>query len=232
LWGRLLGRSILCAAGIFVGLWLGGPVAQHVSVDPAIVRIVTAFILGLLGLALAGPIWAFLTGGLFAVIAEVIVLRWVLNDIPIEDQPVFEAAGPSLGGWAFALSGFTIRCLTTLWMHKPIVTLAAVFPAGIAPFLLALARRRLATIFMTSLLGAMGLVFGLILTTSRIYPSLWGGFWAHWQIPAALGATLMVTGIAYQYSRALTGSEETDEEETETSDKTERKQPQKTEKKQ
>jgi MFS family permease len=234
LWGWVLSRWFLGAAGMAVGLLIAMPLSDRLGgVDPNLARIGAAALLGLLALLLARPVWALLAAALLGLVAEGVVLARVMNDIPADQQPAFQAADTTFAAWALALGEFAMRGLQTLWIHKMPLVLIGIVPAALLALVLALLRARLARILMTSLLGALAMVAGPLLAGAHLRPALWDRAWGLWYVLAAVGGLLMIIGLAFQCRLAM----EADKKEKERlakeaeKDKEKEKQPEKTKKK-
>ncbi len=231
LWGRVVGRGLLCAAGIFGGLVIAGPAAARLGVNALMVRIVAGFLVGLLALVSARAIWALLTGASFGLIAQGIVLFRILGGIPADQRPVFESADATFNGWALGLGQFTLSSLAALWSYDSTLVLATIVPAVAAPFALALLRDRIARIFVTSLLGAAGVVFAPLVALSQRRPSLWEALWTHWYVPVGIAVLLMAVGLVCQFRGAIRADRHQDDQETDEDDEAQEKSTRKTEKK-
>ena len=221
LWGRHLGRGLLCVGGVVGGLLLAGPIAARFELNLTLVRIVGVVVLALGGLIFARLIWAAMVAILFAVPAECIVLARSLAEVAENKRIAFTPTDPTFTGWVVELCKFLLGGFWWLWEHNLGMLLAVVCPAILLPLVIALIRDRLGRIFMTSLLGGVMIVLGPVLAAAQLRPSVWDGVWTHWYAPLGAAAVLMIVGLVKQYRGAIRDDKMNKDREAEPREKSE-----------
>jgi len=203
IWGRHLGRAFLCGSGVAAGLVIAERLARSFGWELLIVRLVSAVVLAVLALASARMIWGLLGGLVFGTLAEMILLTRVMDQLTVDQQPVFQPFDATLSGWFCAVGEFLLDGLTGLCQWNLLMVLATVGSAGGVPLAISLVRDRLGRIFMTSLTGSAGIIVGTTIVLGRVNESLWGGFWGHWYLPVGAVGILTTMGIVFQYRGAI-----------------------------
>lgn len=223
LWGRHLGRAFLCGIGIAIGLVVAEPIARSFGWQLLIVRLASTVTFALLALVLARVIWGVLAGLAFGIVAEMILLVRRMDQIAIEQQPVFQQSQATLSGWVSAMGKFLLDGLVGLCEWNLLAVLAAVGSAAALPLVISLIRDRLGRIFMTSLAGATGVTSGIMIALAQMRESLWSGLWARWYFLLAGVIVLTAAGVIIQYRGAF--QEDRSEEKREAEPPDERQQP-------
>jgi len=202
LWGRLLGRSVLCAAGIASGLALAYGLTDRVAINPFVVRMALAAGLGLACLLLARLLWAVLAGAMLATVVEAIGLFRAVHLIGEDLRPTFQPGDETLLGWTVAVGRFLSDGLVGLWQVNAYLLLGGIGLAGCVSFLVVLIRGRLGSVLMTSMVGAAACVIGPMIALGQLRDGCWNVAWMYWYIPLALMASGASVGIVLQLRSA------------------------------
>lgn len=200
-WGRLIGRGLIVLTGAAVGWIVGGNLPF--DVNPIIVRATAVFALAMIGLVTARLVWSVLAAGVFAAVAGAIVWCHVFETLGEQLRPAFGGAA-TVPAYLEACGKYAWSALGVLWEHKIVATVTIICPCGAVPLIIALLRPRLATIFMTSLIGSTAVVGGAATILVKARPELWESVGKYHYIGAAVAAGLVfLVGLAFQYPRDI-----------------------------
>lgn len=194
-WGRLLGRGLLCLAGAAAGLAVGSALARHFGWHPTTPRMVSVMVLGLTGLALARLIWALLAGSIAAVAAGIILL----GRLPAQDVPAFDRSSETLAGWVNAALHLLTDGVSALWVWNPAVTAGVLGLAACLPLVAMLVFGRGGRILMTSVVGAAAVMAGPIIAASRLQAGVIAWIIQNWWLLPAVFGPLAAFGMVVQY---------------------------------
>jgi len=198
-WGRVLDRSILCVAGVMIGLLTGPALAERFGWPPTPVRLVLAAAIGLAAMALARLVWPLLGGAMAALAAEcVLICR-----LPAGTLVAFEQTAEGLGGWSQAAWQFLSGGLSALWAWNVAAVLAVIGLSVGIPVAVGIVRPRLARIVMTSVIGAGAIACGPLLAVAQLRPGAVDWVWSNWRWALGLWGLLAVVGVAVQYRAAI-----------------------------
>ena len=209
IWGEKYHRAALALVGAGAGVLLGPEIASWVGMGPLAGQIAAPLVLAVLAVIGAHYVWA--------IVAAALALGgggWALACHFAQTQPPQATTAPAAGldswaraAWAHAMSG-----MSDAWQGDALVVVLVLFPAGAVPLIVGLFKPRLATVAMTALLGAAGVVFGVLLASAQITASCWSAAMAQWTILALAVAALTTLGVICQYRRLLAGQREDDDE--------------------
>ena len=202
LWGRRVHYLLAAAVGACAGLAAAPLVIDQawVDFDPSFVQLAVVLIIAAASVALAWRVtWAVLFGMIGATIAGVTLLL-LQGTGQISDQ-----AGQSLLAWWQNVPPviLDVEAVEQLWAEQRNMVLMTVLPAGLIPLVIGLVFRRAGIFLMTSLIGAIicmaGVVTGMsMINADALCPRKWPDF-------AVLGvAVIIITliGAIFQSVRA------------------------------
>ncbi|MDY6914661.1 MAG: hypothetical protein SVT52_09440 [Planctomycetota bacterium] len=206
--GLKVGRVFAALAGGGLGFLLIGQPARRLGTNALALQTAFGVAIGLLCLVVAKLIWALLAATLAASAAGVAAIGHLLPKVAQGDRPAFQFEGTTFTEWLAALWAFGCDAVTVVWRQNSPTLLMFICPAAMAVLITGLLRLRLATVFMTSLLGAAAIVAGLGLAGISLQPTLWDGLWRRWYIPVGAAAVAMLIGMVHQYRHALAEEKE------------------------
>ena len=90
-----------------------------------------------------------------------------------------------------------------MWADQAGIMILVMAPAGLIPLMIGLWRQRFITIVMTSLIGAIAVVGGVIVAIVQSDPTRWPKAWSGLMIPLCVIGGLWVCGVVMQYSFVL-----------------------------
>lgn len=201
-WGRILGRPLIALLAGSAGFLYGGQVADLLSIPPVV---------GQFALAIGGLIVVYLAdrvvwGALAIAVAAIPAAIVMLGLYPPADAKALPATAPaadSLTNYATGLALTLKADILDLWQTQRPTILIAFTAIALFFMLIALIRPRLIRIVMTSLIGAVAIVAGLLTAVTAILPSMWNQAWQLCYVPAGLCAALFILGIVVQYRAAI-----------------------------
>jgi hypothetical protein len=194
-WGRLVHRAILALAGAGVAVLIASPVIAHTQFDPLAVRLVLVMVLAGLAAALARMIWGVFFSAVCLLGAVVALMTVYSSQVAATSRP---AAEPDGTAWLLACVVYLRGFLQSLWPERSVVLLATLAPAGILPLLIAMLAPRFTVIVMSSLLGALLMMGGLILGATQMNANFWATSWANLYIPGIACGVLLLFGACFQ----------------------------------
>lgn len=204
LWGRKLHRVFLglgagAAGASFAGEWA----TQLSGLDWRLAYAIAAGTAGILGVVMARIVWPVLAGALFAGAAGVTVLACFQPSLPADLKAATAPAGGDLVAWSAAAYVCASAAVQAVWRDHMAVLLGAMCPAGLVPLVIGLFRPRLATIFMTALVGSLSMICGPLVAAQRFWPELWASAWANPHVPAIVAGVMLLIGLLFQYRLAI-----------------------------
>lgn len=202
LWGRRVDRCLLAVVGAGAAVALAGPLARWAGIPLPAVRISSAVTLAILCFILTRLAWALLAAGTSALVAVWLICGHVLAG-STEGGPTFAADVADGQGYYLALGHFTLACIEFAWDRAPVLLAIAGGLAAAAPLLICLVRPRLGRIFMTSLIGACGVVAGTAAVVALSDPTWAPAVRRSWLAMSVVAGALTVLGLLYQYRGAL-----------------------------
>ena len=202
LWGWRIDRCVFALAGAGAGLALAGPLARWTAMPLPAAQISAPITLAILGFIFARLFWALLAAGSFGAAAVWFVTRHLLAGTP-RGGPTFPEYADNLQAYCQAMSTFALDCIAFAWDRAPgLLLLSAGIATGL-PLLICLVRPRLGRIFMSSLIGAGGVVLAGAALAALLAPSWRPVIWKPWLLPVAVGGALMLLGLGNQYRAAF-----------------------------
>lgn len=202
LWGRILGRLFWMLAGVGAGLALGAPLASWLEANLLAARLGAAVTLGLLGVVLGPLLWAMLAAGVLGGVALYFTVARYLPHLSGR-VPEFELSGEGLAAYVASLARYSLACVQAVWNVEPLAIVVAGSLAFGLPLVIGVVRMRLATIFMTSVSAAAGVVGGIAWAGALLFASLGRVFADYWYVLGGTAAGGAVLGIVLQYRKAL-----------------------------
>ena len=206
-WGRFWSRPLVALAGVGIGLLCGDLLAEVMKVDVAIARAAVAAILGVLGFVAAPFFWAFFAGALCSSVAGTAMALNFLAGLP---EGTLEATPPE-GGYTLAVWGewlgvFSSDISSAMWERQASIMVLVIAPAGLIPVLIGLWRQRLATILMTSFVGAIAVAGGAVIAITQSDSTRWPAGWSGAAIPLCVIGGLWICGVAVQYAFVMSAA--------------------------
>ena len=201
--GRHYGRAMLCVVGMLAGLWIGGLFGDHIPLAPWLARLLTAVVLGVVGLTLARFVWAIMAGSVFGSIAAWILLSTYLPSVAASNQPVFEEVGMGFIGGLGGVVEYGFGGLVAIWPGNQLLICLTVLPAAVIPIAVSSAHARLGKVLMSAIAGAMFVFAGLVLGLGRMSYPAWDWCWAHLYMLAVPAGLLAVGGTYWQFHHAI-----------------------------
>ena len=202
LWGRRVDRCLLAMIGAGAAVVLAGPLARWAGIPLLALQISAAVTLAILCFILTRLAWVLLAAGTSAMVAAWLICGHVLTRFP-EGGPTFATGAADGQGYYLALGHFALACIEFAWGRAPVLLAVAGGLAVGAPLLICLARPRLARIFMTSLIGACGVVAGAGAVVALSHPTWAPAVRRSWLALSIIAGVLTVLGLLYQYRGAL-----------------------------
>ncbi len=202
-WGRFWSRLVVGLSGVGIGLLVGGPLAEMMTVDPWIGRAAAASIFGVLGFVAAPFLWAILSGALCASVAGGFLADRFLSNMSEETSLLEPFGGGGLQQWAEYIATNAGIINSEMWREQVGLTLLVTAPLAIIPLMIGFWRQRFITIVMTSLTGAVAIVAGAMLVIVQNDPTRWFKEWSGLVIPLMVVGVLTLLGITVQYIFAL-----------------------------
>ncbi len=200
LWGRVLSRPFLSALGAAAGTLLAGALARQFGLPVVAADVVAILGLAILGAVAARILWALAGGAFFGLLALGVLMSRTLESLPATSQPAFdEKAAADIQGWLLACKQFFSDGAGTLWANNSATVLWTICLGGGVPLVVLLLLPRLGKIFMTALIGAVGIVGGLMLAVSRLDGSAWPATWSGYVLQAGGCGVLLIFSLVFQY---------------------------------
>jgi hypothetical protein len=200
LWGRVLSRPFLSALGAAAGTILAGSLARQFGLPIVVADVVAILGLAVLGAVTARILWALAGGAFFGLAALGILLSRLLETLPPTSQPAFaEGTAGDLQGWFAACGRFLMDGVGSVWPDHYATVLWTICLGGGVPLVMLLLLPRLGKIFMTALIGAVGIVGGLMLAVSRLDGLAWPATWSGYMIHAGGCVVLLTFSLVFQY---------------------------------
>jgi hypothetical protein len=208
-WGRLIGRPLLTLGAGVLGFLAGGPAAGSLGLAPVVGQLVLTFAGLAGGFLLDRLVWALLAGVLVA--GPVLTAMFLRPGAPASTaaspapatQGATSPAADSLAAYAQSCWGWFGATLTALWDINSGTLLITTCAIGGFFVVLGLIRPRLIRIAMTSLVGALAVVSGLVVGVSQPLKWFWPQAWQHVYLPGAAVLALLILGVVLQYRAAL-----------------------------
>ncbi len=203
LWGRILSRPFLALVGVATAIAFAVPLSQQFPITPLVAAIVAAVVFAAVGAVTARILWALAAGAIFGAVAILAMLARMSAPAAAASQP---ASAPGLAPLVAWLADGWVYCVAALgeaWKDHSATVLWTLCLGGGAPLTVALLLPRMGKIFMTSLLGAVCIVAGVLLAVAKIQVSLWPATWWDYALPAIAVAVLLMFGIVYQFCGAI-----------------------------
>ncbi len=198
LWGRTLHRAFLGLAGAAIGLAAAPYFSEQFHIEILTTRIGCMLVLAIIGIFLARIIWAVFTGAVLAFFGCLVLLRYYLPTLSEESRPVFEAAAESFSQWInefclYARSGFEV-----IWpLHQLVILISLLLVIGLAATV-GFMKIKPVSIYCSSFLGAVAIVFGLILAGTQLSSAVWVKSWRFSYVPVALITATVIIGLVFQ----------------------------------
>jgi len=216
-WGNKYHRALVAMLAAGYGILVGPMVASTLGLPLLAGQIAVPMILAVAGIIAAQIVWALLTVKIALLVAAwalVCTLPGALGDT----VPVVLTEG--LRGWGEVVSGCLVSGLTEAWDSHGLVIVLTLFAAGAVPMVLWFFLPKLAVIAVTSALGAVAVVLGVLLGAAQIDAEWWGGILARPAVLVAAIGAMMTFGMICQY-RQETGKryEEEDDDDDEENDR-------------
>ncbi len=215
LWGRtILGRIVLTLAAMGGGYLLAGYFTEYIPVSPLTVQITTAVILGLIAVIGARILWALLGAAVFEAIAVALMVGYFIQNNPSLPWPAFTPA-PDFAAYLAELGRYALGCLEVARGHNQTTLLMVTIPACLLPLMVGLVQPRIASIFVTSLAGAVGLTGSLWYAAVLWRSTLWPEEPMRLLIPAGVALVLAIIGWVFQgaaEAAAMAAARKADEE--------------------
>ena len=198
-WGSKYHRGALALVGAAAGVLFGPVLAARVALSPLAGRIAAPMVLAIVAVVGAQVVWAILGTAILLGAAA-----WTLACMFVSGPAAGEAAGATdLTDWCTGLWTFVSARLTEAWSAHALTIVLTLFVAGAVPLIVGLFKPKVATVVMTALLGAGGIVVGGLLGAAQINADWWGEAMKHYGIPVAVLIVLMTFGVAWQYRYEL-----------------------------
>ena len=199
-WGDKYHRAALAVVGGGTGAVLGVTLAPYLGMTSMAGQIAIPMVLAVLAVIGAQFVWAVVVASLGLAGAG-----WILVCHFAQPETRQAAAGDVtvLADWAQVTWQYARSGIVDAWRANGLVVILALFPAGAVPLIVGLFKPKLITVAMTVLLGAVGVVSGVILGLAQIRTSLWSESLAQWGALIAAVAALITLGVICQYRRIL-----------------------------
>lgn len=200
-WGRVLSRYFCALVGAVTGLAISSSLARQFGIDPILAGVLAAVIFAAAGAVTARLIWAMAGGSLCAAIGVLILLANSIHLIPAKDQPAVLTTEDfiSIQTWFIACWNYVLACLTALWKeHSEKILWTLIFTGG-ATLAVLLLLPRFGKLFMTALVGALGIVAGLLTIAASLRQSIWPASWDGFVVYLLIAAALLMFSTAFQY---------------------------------
>lgn len=200
LWGRVLSRSFLAAAGAAAGVLLAESLARRFNLPIMIVSVVAILGFAVIGAIAARIVWAAAGGAVFGLAALTIMLGATMEGLPAASQPASVPAtdiGPR--DWIAQSSQYVFQAATAAWAGDRTRVLWTICLGGGVPLVMLLLLPRVGRIFMTALIGSVALSGGVLLTVSGLSGTVWPTAWAGYRIWLGMGLVVLVFSLVFQY---------------------------------
>ncbi|MCJ7543529.1 MAG: hypothetical protein MUP47_03015 [Phycisphaerae bacterium] len=200
LWGRVLNRSFLAAVGAAAGVVLADRLARQFGLPVVVVGVVVILSLAALAAIAARIIWPLAGGALFGLVALGVLLSSRLEALPPASQPTFQAATVvDFPSWLIECRRFLVEGVGAVWPEHSVAVLWVLCLGGGVPLVALLLLPRLGKIFMTGLIGSVGVVGGILLAVSRAHRASWPTHWSGYLVWGGAVLVLLVISLVYQY---------------------------------
>ena len=207
-WGNKYHRGALALVGAAIGALFGPMLAPHVGMTPLAGRIAGSMVLAVAAAIGAQIVWAVLAAGLALAAAA-----WALACNFASGASPGEAAGPAnFPEWCLNVWTFVSGELARVWETQALVIILVLFVAAAVPLVIGLFKPKVATIVMTALLGAAGVVAGGLLASAQVNADWWAGALRQYSAPIAAFVALMTFGVIWQYRYELADTRRRDQD--------------------
>jgi hypothetical protein len=204
LWGRILSRPFLALVGVATAIAFAGSLSQQFSVTPLVAATVAAVAFAAVGAVTARILWALAAGAVFGAAAILAMLAHMTAPAAATAaQPTSAPGHAPFVAWLADCWNYCGAALGEAWKDRSATVLWTLCLGGGGPLTVALLLPRLGKIFMTSLLGAVCVVGGVLLAVVKIQESLWPATWWGYALPLTAVAVLLMFGIVYQFCGAI-----------------------------
>ncbi len=199
LWGRKLSRILMAAWGAGVGWGAGYLLLPYIPAPPLAIHAASAVVLALIFAALASLLWALLAGLLLAVVSGAFLAGFVVWQWLQRMQEALQAQTPTDDPAAANRTAERLAELSReVWQANGPLLVGVAAGVFLLPLILLIVRPRWATIFSTSLLGAVK-VTGAALLGVALLNAGWGEAATRiWWAPAVLAGVLLGFGLVVQ----------------------------------
>ena len=196
LYGRVLARPFMVLIGAGVGLAVAGPVASRLGFNLLAIQIALPIILAAAGMLLGPVAWAVVMGVVFAGAgASLTIWRYW----PEVFDRFYSAVVAFVGKGDIDLLREFKQALGSIWRGHSQEIMIVVAVSMAALIMIGLLKPVITTIFMNSLVGAFGVLAGVLLILVSADSTMSQKVDQHWQVMLALMLTLMMFGIVYQF---------------------------------
>ncbi len=195
MWGSKYHRGALALVGAGIGALFGPVLAAKVGLSRLAGQIAAPMVLAIVAVVGAQVVWAILGTAVLLGAAA-----WGLACTFIPPETAGEAAGAAtLTDWCTGLWTFVSTRLIEAWAAHALAIVLTLFVAGAVPLIIGLFKPKVATVAMTALLGAGGIVVGGLLAAAQIKADWWGAATKQYGVPVAMLVALTTFGAAWQY---------------------------------
>lgn len=205
LWGRVIGRFVLAAAGIPMGIKLGVSLGAWAGGGTLAFQIGLAIAFPPLIFFFARAAWAHVSTAFAGGMAVMFIVNHYLPKLGDKKIIAF-APFNDLGSYAASMYHYCLSALELVWDHHSTAIIFILAPACLIPLIVSLIRPAVAAIFLTAVAGAM-LVVGVLWSLAVQWrPVLWPDTWGRFLIPLAVMLVIAAIGWVYQGHGEITAA--------------------------
>lgn len=197
-WGRIAGRIVLALAGAALGGWFGGPLAVRFGFGEIVGQAGGAALAGVATFLLSRTLWTLFIVIAFESAAIIVTVLYYLPPPARTAHPASQPAASEFAAWAEQTAKFFIEGFRQVVSDQMTTVLMIVVVAGLLPLLIAIFRKKIALVFITSLIGAISLVGSLWLLLAQWRGEIWARQWPDMLVPAGAAAVITLVGWVVQ----------------------------------
>jgi hypothetical protein len=198
LWGRcIFGRIALALFAAGAGYLLANSYMEYIPLPQLAVQIASAVLLGIIAVVGARIVWALLGAAVFEVAAVAVIITHFMNTNPTLAWPAFVQQADFLA-YLGELTRYALACLDVARQSNQTAILMVTIPACLLPLMICLIQPKVAAIFVTSLVGGVGLTSSFWFAAVLFRNSLWPVEAVRFLIPAGVAMVLTIIGWVYQ----------------------------------